>query len=97
MNENTDMNDVRIEFRVAPEVAARIDACAHYAGESRSGWLRLACGFTGTTQTLAELDRLEGASDLSTAQQRIRAEAVETLGQIERALRPKPLIAVNAN
>ena len=96
MNPQPD-NGTRIEFRVSPNVADRIDACAHYAGQSRSGWLRLAVAHLDTTQTLMELDRLEQAGGLSSAQQRVRAEALETLDDIERALRPKPLIAMNPN
>ena len=93
----TDTHSERVEFRVRPEVAARIDACATYIGMTRAAWLRLAVAVADTDQTLAELTRLDAEHGLTPDQQRVRDEALTTRRAIEKALRPKPLIPMSGN
>ncbi len=91
MNPTTTHQNGRLDFRVTPEIQARVEALAACAGLQRSDWLRLAVAFTDTTQTLAELDRLEDDGLLTSERADTREHARVTRAALLARLRPKPL------
>ena len=90
MNDGTDPTE-QVSFRLHREVVARIDALAAHCGHTRSQWLRAAINLTDATQTLAELKRLEESGPLPPKTATVKTDTEQRLGEVGRALAPKPL------